>query len=144
MVVKDSVFWDITPCSPMKVIRRFGGTWRLQALLFFSCFLLVSCLVYSSTLKMDCWLATDCTELYPIWRNSSILVLYYFVVDSLWILTQINSSSPWMRDQTITISQRLHEKWLKFISEFRVSKSKYVILCSGVINRWFQFFKIKL
>jgi hypothetical protein len=23
-----SVFWDITPCSPLKVIWRFGGTYR--------------------------------------------------------------------------------------------------------------------
>jgi hypothetical protein len=24
------VFWDITPCSPLKVNRRFGGTYRLH------------------------------------------------------------------------------------------------------------------
>jgi hypothetical protein len=23
-----SIFWDITPCSPLKVNRRFGGTYR--------------------------------------------------------------------------------------------------------------------
>jgi hypothetical protein len=26
MVMKSSVFWDITPCSPLKVNRRFGET----------------------------------------------------------------------------------------------------------------------
>jgi hypothetical protein len=26
---KSSVFWDIMPCRPLKVSRRFGGTCRL-------------------------------------------------------------------------------------------------------------------
>jgi hypothetical protein len=30
VVVKSSIFWDITPCSPLKVNRRFGGTYRLH------------------------------------------------------------------------------------------------------------------
>jgi hypothetical protein len=28
--MKISIFWDITPCSPLKVNRRFGGTYRLH------------------------------------------------------------------------------------------------------------------
>jgi hypothetical protein len=28
--MKGSIFWDITPCSPLKVKRRFGGTHRLH------------------------------------------------------------------------------------------------------------------
>jgi hypothetical protein len=28
--MKTSVFWDITPCNPLKVGRRFGGTCRLH------------------------------------------------------------------------------------------------------------------
>jgi hypothetical protein len=28
--MKSSVFWDIGPCSPLKVNRRFGGTYRLH------------------------------------------------------------------------------------------------------------------
>jgi hypothetical protein len=28
--VKGSVFWDITPCSPLRVIRRLGGACRLH------------------------------------------------------------------------------------------------------------------
>jgi hypothetical protein len=28
-ILKSSVFWDITPCSPLKVNRRFRGTYRL-------------------------------------------------------------------------------------------------------------------
>jgi hypothetical protein len=27
---KSTVFWDMTPCSPLKVNRRFGGTYRLH------------------------------------------------------------------------------------------------------------------
>jgi hypothetical protein len=30
VVVKSSIFWDITPCSRLKVNRRFGGTCRLH------------------------------------------------------------------------------------------------------------------
>jgi hypothetical protein len=28
--VKSSIFWDITPCNPLKVSRHFGGTCRLH------------------------------------------------------------------------------------------------------------------
>jgi hypothetical protein len=28
--LKSTVFWDITPCSPLRVNRRFGGTYRLH------------------------------------------------------------------------------------------------------------------
>jgi hypothetical protein len=28
--MKSSIFWDITPCTPLKVNRRFGGTYRLH------------------------------------------------------------------------------------------------------------------
>jgi hypothetical protein len=30
MVMKISIFWDITPCSPLKVNRLFGGTGLLH------------------------------------------------------------------------------------------------------------------
>jgi hypothetical protein len=36
--MKSSIFWDITPCSPLKFNRRFGGICRLT---------------YSLTLKME-------------------------------------------------------------------------------------------
>jgi hypothetical protein len=29
VVMKSTVIWDIMPCSPLKVNRRFGGTYRL-------------------------------------------------------------------------------------------------------------------
>jgi hypothetical protein len=39
-ILKSAIFWDITPCSPLKVNRRFGGTCRLLATCFQACFLL--------------------------------------------------------------------------------------------------------
>jgi hypothetical protein len=30
VVMKSSVFWNITPYSPLKVSRRFGGTYRFH------------------------------------------------------------------------------------------------------------------
>jgi hypothetical protein len=28
--LKSTIFWDITPCNPLKLSRRFGGTYRLH------------------------------------------------------------------------------------------------------------------
>jgi hypothetical protein len=50
--MKDTIFWDITPRSPLKVNRSFGGTFRLRALLV-TCFILRSCSAYSSTLNIE-------------------------------------------------------------------------------------------
>jgi hypothetical protein len=30
VVMKSTIFWDITPCSPVKVNRRFGRIYRLH------------------------------------------------------------------------------------------------------------------
>jgi hypothetical protein len=30
VVMNISIFWDITPCSPLRVNQRFGGTFRLH------------------------------------------------------------------------------------------------------------------
>jgi hypothetical protein len=30
MALKSAVFWDMTPCSPLNVNRRFWGTFRLN------------------------------------------------------------------------------------------------------------------
>jgi hypothetical protein len=66
------IFWYIATCSPLKVNRSFGGTYRLHLQLD-TIFRLVSCLACSSTLKNGGdmflrnvgWLPTDCTSLYP-------------------------------------------------------------------------------
>jgi hypothetical protein len=46
--MKSFLFWDITPCSPLKFNRRFAETALLA-----TCFTLFSCLAYSATLKME-------------------------------------------------------------------------------------------
>jgi hypothetical protein len=30
VVMKSTIFWDITRCTPLSVNRRFGGTYRLR------------------------------------------------------------------------------------------------------------------
>jgi hypothetical protein len=50
VVMKSTIFWDITPCSPLKVNRRFGELCLPPA------FTMVSCLAYYSALKMDAML----------------------------------------------------------------------------------------
>jgi hypothetical protein len=76
MVMKSSFSWNIMPCSPFKVNRYFGGTsrvrlqtWRIsQARSQYkigskkgtvACVVLVSCLVYSLTLKMQATRSSD-------------------------------------------------------------------------------------
>jgi hypothetical protein len=47
--MKFIIFWDITPCSPFSVNRRFGGTYLSQSHLFTRWFF---CSAYSSILKI--------------------------------------------------------------------------------------------
>jgi hypothetical protein len=63
--MKSSIFWNVTPCNSLKVNIRFGRTCNLylqdrriskpsnKLALLATCFMLVSCLAYSSTLKME-------------------------------------------------------------------------------------------
>jgi hypothetical protein len=69
VILKSSIFWDIMPCIPLKINRRFGETCRLhlqgrrkasgkqsQAGLWLClppAFKLISCLANSSTLKTE-------------------------------------------------------------------------------------------
>jgi hypothetical protein len=46
LFIKNTIFWDITPSSPLSVNRRFGGTYCLHLQL-------VSCWTYFSTPKME-------------------------------------------------------------------------------------------
>jgi hypothetical protein len=48
-----TVFWDIMPCSLLKVNQRFGGIYRLQVASLPPAFTPVSCLAYFSTLKIQ-------------------------------------------------------------------------------------------
>jgi hypothetical protein len=51
--MKGSIFWDIRPCSPLKVNRRFGGTCRQATSSGLYALMLVSFLACSSTLKIE-------------------------------------------------------------------------------------------
>jgi hypothetical protein len=51
--MKSSIFWDIVLCSLLKVNWCFGGTCCFQQQNIAVCFMLVSCLSYSSTLKVE-------------------------------------------------------------------------------------------
>jgi hypothetical protein len=60
--MKNSIFWDITPHKSVEVNRHFGGTYRLHlqgwrvnqaTITLFACFVLFSCLAYSSNLMME-------------------------------------------------------------------------------------------
>jgi hypothetical protein len=57
--MKSTIFWNITPCSPLKVDRHFGGTRRLHDTTMKACgkqvspaFMLICCSAYS-TLKTE-------------------------------------------------------------------------------------------
>jgi hypothetical protein len=69
--MKSTIFWDIKPCSPLRVNRRFGGTYRLHMLAtcFHAGFLLS---LYfdpedgrNMFLRNLGWFSTDYTALYP-------------------------------------------------------------------------------
>jgi hypothetical protein len=66
-----SISWNITPCSSLKVKWHFGGTYHhhLQGL-HATCFMLVSCLVYSLTLKIEvtCSFKMSVDSEWTIWR----------------------------------------------------------------------------
>jgi hypothetical protein len=53
VIMKSTISWDITPCSPLSVNRRFGGTTSVKA---GACHLLSCCFIADlifSTLKIE-------------------------------------------------------------------------------------------
>jgi hypothetical protein len=90
-----SICWDITPCSPLKVIQRFGGKChlylkgrRIQKALFSTYITLVSSLAYSSTPKTDviCSSETSVDFQRIIWN--------YIHKMKLFITTAVRISNP--------------------------------------------------
>jgi hypothetical protein len=69
--MKCTVFWDITPCSPLKVDRRFGGSYRLH---------LQGPIIRARYLResrwQTGWFTTDCTALYPRRQCSSLMKMF--------------------------------------------------------------------
>jgi hypothetical protein len=58
VVMKSMNFWDIMPCSLLRVNRRFGGTYRLLALLA-TCFHAGFLLNFFFTLKMEAMCSSE-------------------------------------------------------------------------------------
>jgi hypothetical protein len=54
------ISWDIMPCGPVEASLSFGITYHLHLLLL-PCFMLVSCVSYYSTLKMEATLKYQLT-----------------------------------------------------------------------------------
>jgi hypothetical protein len=57
---KSFTLWDVMTCSPLQINRCFGGTYhlhiqdrRISEAVHAICFMLVSCVAYSLTLKME-------------------------------------------------------------------------------------------
>jgi hypothetical protein len=74
VVMKSSVFWDMTPCSPLKVSRAFLAM----------CFILVSYVVLSSTPKME----VTCYFQFTTWRVPEDRTLLYLFVFSFFVMTR--------------------------------------------------------
>jgi hypothetical protein len=62
MKSRHAVFWDMTPCSPLKINRHFGGTYHLHLQGSSACHLLspwlLACLPYS-TVNMEAVCASE-------------------------------------------------------------------------------------
>lgn len=78
VVMKIYVFWDVTPCSLLKVNRCFQTTCHLHLQSWNAACFMIFCLAYSSTLKMNVtflqnvgWLLVEYIALYPRRQNSS-------------------------------------------------------------------------
>jgi hypothetical protein len=70
IVSKSSVLCDVKLCSPLKINRRFGGTYRLSFRIGEEAFTLVFCLVYLSTLKIEAKYSSETSVEFQwtIWR----------------------------------------------------------------------------
>jgi hypothetical protein len=82
VVMKSFIFWDITPCSPLKVNRRFGGTSRLHLQGRKTCQVRTqheaggNCYMF---LRNVIWLSTGYTAFYPRRYNSSLFFNYEYI-----------------------------------------------------------------
>jgi hypothetical protein len=81
MVMKHTIFWDITPCSPLKFNRRFAETYLLG---LWPAFTLVSCSAYS-TLKME---SICSSEISVDFLRTTRFISYTIVHFSSWIFTK--------------------------------------------------------
>jgi hypothetical protein len=104
VIAKSYIFWDVTLYSTVKVSRRFRGTYCLHLQQSSTCclLLLVSCLTYSSTLKME---AVHCSETSVdfhrttrrhISGNKTLLEKLLFSRVTVIIMTEIFTAVNWV------------------------------------------------
>jgi hypothetical protein len=117
VVMKSSIFWDITSCSPLKVNGSFGGTCRLhlqgrkvswernQRESLSPAFTLVSCSAYSSALKMEAICSSETTGDFKrtTWRyiQKTELFNYLFIYGSFNGAYWTMNCNRWKRSWTI-------------------------------------------
>jgi hypothetical protein len=135
--MKSSIFWDITPYSSFKVNRRFGKTCsfhlqgrRIASLCLPPAFALISCVAYSSILKMEAICSSE-TSVYfqrttrryiPEDKNSSRIVCiqsarsycHYWLLFTVrkimpekLLTTAVSSRSSFMLLQPATLSREM-------------------------------------
>jgi hypothetical protein len=82
VVMKSTIFWDITPCSPLSANRRFGGIrveerakqeTSMKQIASRGCFTLVSCMAHSSTLKMEATCSSEISGLHGVISQKIVL-----------------------------------------------------------------------
>jgi hypothetical protein len=62
--MKSTTFSKVMSSSLVEFRRRFGGTYCVYLALFSTCFLLISCLIYSSAMKMETVRSSEMTPEY--------------------------------------------------------------------------------
>jgi hypothetical protein len=127
VVMKSPILWHTTPCIPLKVNQRFGKTCRLhlQALLA-TYFTLVSCLTYSSTVKMGTICSSETSVDFQRTTRRYILedrtLVYYFdQMSSPLNSTQRIPSNP--RSGAIFLNMSLFYRKLTIANLFSLSRT---------------------
>jgi hypothetical protein len=64
VVMKSTIFWDIMPCSLLKVNRRFGGTYRLHN------HGRIGPAIYQREIRLCCYLAKKAERKSPIYSST--------------------------------------------------------------------------
>jgi hypothetical protein len=103
-VMKSSIFWDIMPCSPLEVNGRSGGSRRSVA----TYFTLVSCLAYSSTLRME---ATCSCETSVDFKRTTRRYITEDRTQKDWALQQTSATSSLQFKCLIAVLLHTYEYW---------------------------------
>jgi hypothetical protein len=134
-------------CSPLKINWRFGGTFRFhiqgQQDVLTSCFMLVSCLAYSLTLKMEeacsCETSADFqrpTQRYIIGVGTSSPTTLIFAVKC-----PGRSFLSWRRRDFSVVQELFPNVWLRLISYFKWLQhtGQHIHLQETVVKPNYQF-----